>query len=280
MKPESYIEVFLQTSSENHEYVSWLALESGALGVEELESSNERVTLKLYFADQPESVDLAMKALETTGFVAVLNREHKEGQDWQAQWQQYFKPLQVGARFVVRPPWELNPWPERLDLVIGPAQGFGTGYHETTRLALIGLEGLSLEGVNNFLDVGFGSGILALGALKMGVPHGVGLEIESEPIEELVENLKYSGLEPNRLKGVLARPDQWQEPADLVLANITGDVLLHHEQDLKRLCNRYLVLSGIMQDYLEPLQEAFSDWKAISHNTEGDWHSLVFEVTP
>jgi len=280
MKTDPFIEVLVQIPVAEQDFLSWMASDCGADGVEELETEAQQVTLKLYFKDNPSLVDGAVQKLVATGSVTLISNTRQEGQDWQAQWKQYFKPLQVGERFMVRPPWEANPWPERLDLVISPAQGFGTGYHETTRLALIGLEQLNLEGITSFIDVGCGSGILALGALKLGVPQGVGLEIEPEPIEELPGNMELSGLDPKRLTGVLARPDQWQKPADLVLANITGDVLLHHSDDLKRLTKRYLVLSGIMGDYVSPLQRAFEDWAPLSHTTEGDWHSLVFERQP
>ncbi|OGH01830.1 MAG: hypothetical protein A2600_10570 [Candidatus Lambdaproteobacteria bacterium RIFOXYD1_FULL_56_27] len=275
---DSYREVRVLVSKSEAEMAGWLFGEEGALGLEEVGEVGDRLELKIYFPDQE---DLVVRALERAqrslgDRLTVGEQAHRPAENWQAYWKVHFKPLPIGKRFLVRPPWETNPEPGRLEIVINPAQGFGTGYHETTRLTLLGLESIAEQVNQPFIDVGTGSGILAIGALKLGAPHGVGLDIEAEAIAELPMNLELSGLDPRRLVGVLARPDQWDHPAPLVLANITGDVILHFAADLKRLCTGHLILSGIMVPYLDPLKRAFCDWDLTFEAQEGEWYGLVY----
>lgn len=275
----AYLEVIIKVPPGQEELAGWALAEEGALGLEELGEEGGKATLKVYF---PDDQPLMMNALERAGKMVELETgawEHKPVLDWQAYWKEHFKPLAVGKRFMVRPPWEEAPESGRLEIVINPGQGFGTGYHETTRLALLALEQLEGKLTGPFLDVGTGSGILAVAALKLGAPCGVGLEVEAEALEELAPNLELSGLDPSLLKGYLTKPSDWFEPAQTVIANITGDVLLYHHEDLRRLTKEYLILSGILLPFLEPLQERFADWNLVYEGQEGDWYGLCYQRT-
>ncbi|MBS1333669.1 MAG: 50S ribosomal protein L11 methyltransferase, partial [Clostridiales bacterium] len=90
--------------------------------------------------------------------------------DWRDNWKQFFHPLEIGEKFVVRPSWEPYAGTRPLEIVIDPESSFGTGQHETTRLCLTALEGLDPAG-KDVLDMGCGSGILGIGALKLGAAH-------------------------------------------------------------------------------------------------------------
>ena len=121
-------------------------------------------------------------------------------EDWSQTWKAHFKPLRVGRRFLVSPTWELVPsGPERLVIRIDPGRAFGTGHHETTRLCLEWLEDCPRELDFNsaplsLLDVGTGSGILAIGAALLGFQSVVGIDNDPEAIEVAEENIVLNGL--------------------------------------------------------------------------------------
>ncbi|MDT8446467.1 MAG: 50S ribosomal protein L11 methyltransferase [bacterium] len=272
----AYLEVIVKVNQGDEEMAGWLMAEEGALGIEELGLEAGKLTLKVFFPEDEELCQRALRRAQAGVNMEVGERLLKPVVDWQAYWKEHFKPLEVGRRFLVRPPWEKADPKGRVEIVINPGQGFGTGYHETTRLAMLALEQIEGHLTEPFLDIGTGSGILAIAALKLGAPSGVGLEIEQEALEELPSNLALSNLDPQLLVGHLAKPNQWDQPAQTVIANITGDVLLYHHEDLRRLTGRHLILSGILEPFLEPLKDRFSDWELVYQGQEGDWFALCF----
>ena len=108
--------------------------------------------------------------------------------DWRDNWKQFFHPLEIGGKFVVRPSWEPYAGTRPLEIVIDPESSFGTGQHETTRLCLTALEGLDPAG-KDVLDMGCGSGILGIGALKLGAAH----------VTEVTEALYAGGFVPENI---------------------------------------------------------------------------------
>ena len=115
--------------------------------------------------------------------------------DWRDNWKQFFHPLEIGEKFVVRPSWEPYAGIRPLEIVIDPESSFGTGQHETTRLCLTALEGLDPAG-KDVLDMGCGSGILGIGALKLGAAHVTAVDIDSNAAAIAERNLARNAAAP------------------------------------------------------------------------------------
>jgi len=132
--------------------------------------------------------------LEGMGLQNVVQREFEE-ENWESLWRIHFKPRKVGNRFLVCPTWELEePTDGRIVIVLDPGQAFGTGDHPTTRLCLELMEEIDLSG-GLVADVGCGSGILAVGAVKLGAAKVEALDIDPIAVEVAEINAKLNGVE-------------------------------------------------------------------------------------
>ena len=183
-------------TNDQWEMLTWRVLEElGSLGIEELPGGFDKASedapphsARFFFADSdsgtppPTASQLQALVEECLGKgIATLEPEDLEDQDWGVNWRQYFHRLQVSPRIYVGPPWEAELPPEALPdsvlVQIEPGQAFGTGTHETTQLCMRLLEDW-LEPGECLLDIGTGSGILSILAVKLGAPHAIGLEYD------------------------------------------------------------------------------------------------------
>lgn len=164
----------------------------------------------------------------------LLTMENMEDADWENNWKQFYKPMEIGDRLIVIPEWESAGVPEgRVALRLNPGLTFGTGSHATTRLCLTALE-KHVRGGETVLDLGCGSGILAIAALRLGASHATGVDIDPKAVDVAYENAALNDIGRDRCRflagNVLA--DQGlvqtlaQERAQLVLANIVADVII------------------------------------------------------
>lgn len=146
-------------------------------------------------------------------------------QDWENAWKQYYHPLEIGARLAVAPSWEPYTGAGRVVLKLDPGMAFGTGTHETTALCLEALDGI-VQGGERVLDVGCGSGILAIAALLLGASEALGVDIDPMAVRTATENASLNGVQ-NRFTakaGDLAALAKGQY--DIILANIVADAIL------------------------------------------------------
>ena len=168
------------------------------------------------------------------GSLAVSLAGVKE-EDWENNWKQYYKPLPAGERLLIVPDWEregLNA-NGRTPLYLNPGLTFGTGNHASTQLCLQGLEPLVSAGCR-VLDLGCGSGILAIAALLLGAEHAFAVDIDPKCVDVAFENAALNGFDANHLTikwgNVLADTDFMdtlaERPWDVVLANIVADVII------------------------------------------------------
>jgi len=178
--------------------------------------------------DQLGQVRAALDRLDpsgrSSGAVQVGDLPH---QDWNRQWAQSVKPLRVGHRLVIRPSWESASLLDGdLDIILDPKQAFGTGHHATTRMLLEWLEEL-IRGEETVLDVGSGSGILAMAALRLGARSAVGVEIDPVAVDCARECASQNvfGSELKLICGTLSDVDRDLRP-ELVVANIDRQTLL------------------------------------------------------
>jgi ribosomal protein L11 methyltransferase len=196
-------------------------------------------------------------------------------EDWARRSQEALGAITVG-RLVIAPPWDVpearGQGPEAV-IVIEPSMGFGTGHHATTRLCLRALQRLPLRG-SSVLDVGTGSGILAIAAATLGAAPVVAIDNDPDAISAARSNI-----ERNAVK-VDARPGELSDalPAsDVVLANLTGAVLRRDRATLMRLARRTLIVSGILTEEAEEVRRTFSSSRSVIDGDEEDgW--LAFTV--
>lgn len=180
-------------------------------------------------------------------------------ENWAEAWKTSFKPIRIGDRFVVRPSWETySSRPSDLIIEIDPGQAFGTGTHATTSLVMEGLEGLvGKRSVRSLLDIGTGTGILAIGAALLGIPRVTGLDIDPVAVATAQENTAR-----NRVDGkvtVIGLPlEEINGTFDAVLANLDRETLLSLSDKIRSLIapGGTLIVSGILDTQVDAVQNA------------------------
>jgi len=188
--------------------------------------------------------------------------------DWSTSWQAHFPALQVTERIRIVPPWE-DPTGA---IVIEPGQGFGTGQHPTTVGALRLMDPL-LDEATSLLDVGCGSGVLAIAAAKFGVP-GRGVDIAPEAVDEALRNAERNGVSIHFDQTPVAKLDT---PADLVVSNVFAEALAEMASDLVRLTGRWLVLAGVLADREHLVRDALDPHLDLDERTQdGEWVNLRY----
>ncbi|MGB9620258.1 MAG: 50S ribosomal protein L11 methyltransferase [Armatimonadota bacterium] len=206
-------------------------------------------------------------------------------EDWTTAYRAFFKPIRVG-RIVVRPSWwaeDAPAEPDDLVLEIDPGMAFGTGHHETTRLCLTALQD-RIAGGESVLDVGTGSGILAIAAARLGAREVVGIEIDPVAADIAAENARRNGLADviTVLKG--DSPLIFDGTADIVLANIVPDVIIGMAPDLftKLSPGGTLITSGIVAERAQDVVSALEALRlaTVEVRREGDWVAFVSEKRP
>ena len=211
---------------------------------------------------------------------------HEE--DWAHAWKAYFPVLRVGRRLVVRPTWRRHRRaPEDVVIALDPGMAFGTGLHPTTRLCLAGIEawadadrfatGTAERGGARVLDVGCGSGILAIAAGAFGAEELVGLDTDPIAIEATAANARRNRL-GRRLRARVGTLPSGERPFDLVLANLIASVLIGLADGLAaelRPGGR-LLASGIFVDREPDVRAAFSGagLEVVGRSAEGEWVAL------
>ena len=208
-----------------------------------------------------------MKAADADGEYGRLEAELSSirEEDWANNWKQYFKPLKVGEKLVIKPSWEEYSGDDgRLILEIDPASSFGTGQHHTTRLCLELLE-KSLSKGDKLLDMGCGSGILSIGAMLLGAGSAVAVDIDENAAATAAENAGKNHIDPALYKtyygNVLTDEKlaaEITDKYDIITANIVADVLIAMK-DFFVQCLKdggVLIVSGIIEERMDEVVSA------------------------
>lgn len=201
--------------------------------------------------------------------------------DWAEAWKSHFPVLRVGRRVVIRPTWRRHRRrPDDVVLALDPGMAFGTGLHPTTRLCLAAIESLADRGLlaeADVLDVGCGSGILAIAAVRLGAANALGLDTDPIAIEATVANARRNRLRRRIVASVGSLPADGG-PYDVVLANLIAGVLvplapLLHEA---LAAGGALLASGIFVDREVDVRSAFeaAGLEIVSRIAEGEWVAL------
>ena len=186
-------------------------------------------------------------------------------ENWAARSQQALRAVRVG-RIIVAPPWDTP-----LTIVIRPSMGFGTGHHATTRLCLAALQQVSLDRCT-VLDIGCGSAVLAIAASLLGAEDVTGLDDDRDAIQAAWDNLS---LNPSAQVTLLVGDLRSTElvPADIILANLTGGLLIQSAERLRKLTNAHgrLVLSGFTTNEEREVLLAFGAFGVEHRGEEEEW---------
>lgn len=241
--------------------------------------------IKLYLEDTDEGGMARLKdALRELGLTMTV--QALPDTDWSESWKDNYPPQEVGERLVVLPYWLGAEYPGRIPVILDPGLTFGTGAHPSTRMVMEFMEQLVKPGFR-CLDLGSGSGILSITALRLGAERAVGVDIDRKAEDAARENAAYNGfgepeftaltgnvLEDRGLMDSLAA-EAW----DLVFVNIVADVIIALSQSLPRLLGSgsTAICSGILDTRLRDVKAALSKagLEIIGENAKEDWRCVT-----
>jgi len=233
-----------------------------------LPAATPRIVLRAWFENpDTQSIDAHLTDIRADlGWSAVPDT------DWEVAWRAGFTPIHVSERLVIAPPWDA---PEGA-LIISPGQGFGTGSHPTTLQMLRAIDALA-PGLRSALDIGCGSGILALAAASMGLD-ARGIDIEEAAVADAVANAHRNRLSASFTTTPIS---EVEEPADLLLANLHAELIQQYASDLVRLTGTWLILAGILESREAMVLAAMKPHLELqSRDQDGEWVSLRYRVSP
>ncbi len=279
---DKYIVCSLQGEAEALETGAWVLFESGAEGVIQ-EENGENSTVSAYFpADRWESIrPILLKNLEPAKkqfpSLVLQQEEPVDPADWTEKWKEFHKPVTMGSLWI-GPPWLKNEIPpDQIPLIIDPGQAFGTGGHETTRICLALLSGWIKDGNRGrMLDVGTGSGVLALAGLLLGLESALALDNDPLAVEAALVNARVNSLE-EQLEIRDSDLTLIEEDFPLITANLTGMILKENSKEIIRLLapGGRLIISGILIEETEDIRRIFRELRFIKAIQMGEWTGMI-----
>ena len=269
------------TAGDEADQVGALLFELGAEGVEERDettlaknAASGSVTLVGAFPDRA-AAEAAIAQLDPK-----LSPRYEEvvGDAWRDAWKEHYKPYAIAEGIVVRPPWEAyEAKPGEQVLELEPGRAFGTGLHETTRLVARAIKAHAAEVEGKLaIDVGCGSGILALIALALGADRAIAIDNDPEAIDVTRENAARNGL-TERVDASTTDVAALTATAPLVLANIEARILIPMAKDLvaRVAPGGLLLLSGILVPQQDDVRAAYPDLELLEAPALGEWVLLA-----
>jgi ribosomal protein L11 methyltransferase len=250
------------------------------------------ITVRAYLEANEQLEDTRQKLEESLFYLGMIQPlpaatfKMIADQNWMEAWKQHYKPIPIGQRLIIIPAWVDSPEPQRIAIKIDPGMAFGTGTHPTTQLCLALMEKY-FEGSkygNQVIDVGCGSGILSIAALKLGAKAALGVDIDEPSITNSRENADVNGIGAEFLLGVgsvaeiLAGKFAFKS-APLVVANILAPIIIRlFDAGLADLVepNGAIILSGILFEQSQSVIEA-AQTKGLRLNEQrqmGDWVAM------
>ena len=215
----------------------------------------------------------------------LLTMENVSDSDWENNWQQFYKPMEIGERLLVIPQWEKCDPKGRVTVTLNPGLTFGTGSHATTRLCLRTLDKL-VQGGEKVLDLGCGSGILSIAALRLGAKSAFACDIDDKCVDVAYENAALNGIGKDtytvRWGNVLSDQQLRREMGggyDIVVANIVADVIIALSTEVRPYLKKggYFLTSGIIDDRAEEVAAALrsAGWEILETNSNEGWYSFL-----
>mgnify|MGYP000333166743 CR=1 FL=1 len=256
-----------------------------------LNTETGRVEIRAYLDAAPGRARLALftdkvrrffGASDTDAPALQIRRLRRE--DWAHSWKRHFRPLHIGKVLLIRASWHrTKPQPGQKTIVLDPGLSFGTGRHPTTRFCLDQLARWPRTAGPSFLDLGTGSGILALAAARLGYAPVVALDNDPEAVRVARENARRNRLADRvaiHQADLTVLPTKRAQPFDLVAANLTPDLLIAERWRILAFLKPAggLVLAGILAGQFAAVQRAYeaAGWAPHRQRTQNEWRSGLF----
>ena len=268
-------EDFKDFLEQNHQYWDYVD--------DELENQFAGVSrIKCYLTDDEDGLAVLRRINAAYDDVTT---SYVEDSDWENNWREYYKPIEVGEKLVVVPEWEEAPQDGRLPLRLDPGLIFGTGSHATTRMCLAALEEFSKPGVR-VLDLGCGSGILGIGALILGCDSCLGVDIDPKAPDVVMSNAALNGIGADKMTAwagdIIADASLRARIGggyQLVLANIVADVIIPLTAVVRQFMapGAVFICSGIIEHRWPETEAALisNGFEILDHKSEEEWHCFV-----
>ena len=270
-------------STDALEACSYGLMEAGAQGTESRDLDDGSVMVTAYFSDAVDEQFVRDKVIDACRIYQILNLSLKfairevTDRDWLAEWKKGWQPVEVGRRFLIAPPWsEIKDARDRIVVRIEPGMAFGTGTHETTRLCLEAIEKYFKGG--SFLDVGTGTGILAIAAAKLFPGAQIeACDTDADAIAIARENARLNNVCEN-ISFWVGTVEETSALADCVCANLTADMIIELlPLLLGATCGR-LILSGILNDQIDSVRLRINELGLAlpcEIASDGEWAAII-----
>ena len=287
---EAEFHIFLETNRDYWDIVD-----------EDLEKSLDGVSrIRLYLADGPDAPEEIARLRELLAGLSAaypdaglgtlaLSLANVRDEDWENNWKQYYQPIPIGQRLLVVPKWmQPDPGEERIPVFLDPGMIFGTGAHASTQMCMLRLEEL-IRGGEEVLDLGSGSGILSITALRLGAAHATGVDVDPKAEDIARENAAINGLGADRFTAVTgnvitgqdALESLFSKTYDVVCMNIFADVIIPMAAVLPRFMTgkTRVICSGVLENRYEEVRAAIekAGLRITSLQTLNDWCCFTAE---
>ena len=261
------------------EQQAWEIAHIDLIDEELLQKDRSKAFVHIYISPEEnplEAVAFLQERLSSEGIQNEIVTNQCRNEDWENNWKQYFHPIPVGQKLLIRPTWEDEYDPMgRTVLNIEPGLAFGTGTHETTRLCLETLEKY-ITPDTEVLDVGCGSGILSIASLLLGAKSATGVDIDALAVKTAEENGEANGLHEPRLRFLQGNlTDKVSGKYDVVVANIVADIIILFCKDVAKFMkdDAVFITSGIIDTREQDVIDAFEKYgfTVKARHTEKGW---------
>jgi ribosomal protein L11 methyltransferase len=280
-----YLEIVVTAAEESKDAVTYLMREMGALGFIERNGA-----IIAYFEPGQSPAEICSEiarfeaTLKSSGLDSSLSCAYTvlPDCDWNETWKKSFAPIDVGRTLRIIPSW-LNAETDRIPIIIDPGMVFGTGHHETTRTCLSLIEKIAETGNRKrFLDIGTGTGILAIGASRLGFEQVVAVDVDPLAVDAATRNAPANGLNNIEIrKGAISSVSG---TFDVIVANLLSEILIAIAPELAERLNPggTAILSGLLVGQEDEVIEAIctADLTFREKITDGKWVSLILGKPP
>ena len=280
MQGSKCLELRIPATALSEEAFDALAIELQAIGQAEETDADSAFTERVAWfnidgGEQPlrEQISATIVRQGVAADEIVLNTLAQ--QDWETAWQKEWRAMPVGQSLWVRPSFCRAPGDGRIDIVLDPGMAFGTGTHPTTQLCLEAIERICADQrPETLLDMGAGSGLLAIAALKLGAASALAIDMEQDSVEACIANAAINNV---TLQVQLADTPPSQR-FDLVVANILAAPLVWMAGELAACVSERLILSGLLEEQVDDVAAAYiaEGLREIRRDRQGEWASVEF----
>ncbi|MFR3064694.1 50S ribosomal protein L11 methyltransferase [Peptoniphilus sp.] len=294
-----YIEMTINTSKDKKDIIEGILFDYGIYTTEEISSdivdeldqdekdwdfidypllnSKEGVFALRVYPENMEDANILKAELNEKNLGQCLIEE-KDDEDWANNWKKYYKPLEIGEKLAIVPEWEAYDNDKRIVIKINPGMAFGTGTHESTYMCLELLERY-VNKDDEIFDIGCGSGILAIAALKLGAKRALAVDIDDKCIDASHENAGLNNLEDKMdiKKGNLL--DVVKGRADLIVSNIIAEIIVDEIKNLKNHMDKggIFITSGIIKERRQMVIDVLKEngFEIIDELEKNNWVAIV-----